>query len=201
MRISKRMRSSFSAKIGGSVAITAGLLLSPLVAAAPAGADPGSPLGWRWYGNWAFSGWDTMARESCNSPLWTAYNNERLVIREGDNDAQGTNCGTFDVWQLTSTGFNVFYSVEWGGGYSPKVWTEHAWGGLGAQVDVYDALGQNNQRWRTEYPSDGSRIFHVASNQNLCIENPGASSTDGVRVKLNTCNGWNRQKFTSNTIG
>lgn len=192
-------RGLFKKMLGGAV-VAISVVLPVVGTPGPASADPDAYVGWKWYSNWSYSGWDAVSRETCNYPNWTAFNNERIVLRtvpSGDPLDHADNCSSFDVFGINSTGFNIFYAVEIYGEHTAHVWTEHGWGGQGAQVDVYAYSFQNNQRWRVEYPSDGSRIFHIASNQSLCMENPGASSTDGVRLKLNTCNSWNRQKFSS----
>jgi endo-1,4-beta-xylanase len=67
---------------------------------------------------------------------------------------------------------------------------------LGALIVVQDCNGSANQAF-TAVPdtTPGVFTFKSAANPNLCMEVPGASSSDGARLDLYTCAGIPNQKF------
>ncbi|MGW5158580.1 ThuA domain-containing protein [Nonomuraea wenchangensis] len=65
----------------------------------------------------------------------------------------------------------------------------------GAQAQIWDCNGQNNQRWTTTAASE-LRVYG-----NKCLDVNGAGTADGTAVIIWDCNGQNNQKWRLNADG
>ncbi|HVV18112.1 MAG TPA: RICIN domain-containing protein [Pseudonocardiaceae bacterium] len=63
-----------------------------------------------------------------------------------------------------------------------------------APIQLWTYGGGNNQQWQLNQQSDGSYTF-VNRNSGKCLDTPGASTADGVRLQQYTCNGTGAQSF------
>ncbi|WP_329430036.1 lectin [Streptosporangium sp. NBC_01495] len=65
----------------------------------------------------------------------------------------------------------------------------------GAQVQIWDCNGQNNQQWT----STGASELRVYGNK--CLDVSNQATTDGAQVQIWDCNGQNNQKWRFNSDG
>ncbi|MBB5319405.1 hypothetical protein HDF09_004113 [Edaphobacter lichenicola] len=103
-------------------------------------------------------------------------------------------------WQLTPTG-NGSYQV------SSRL-VAMSWnitGGTGATgnttpIQLWSFGGASNEQWKAAYlstDSNGNNVYQfIAENDGLCLDVPGASTSNGQQLDQFSCNGTNAQAFT-----